>query len=479
MGLINNIKYHLLYQRAALDPFNSISRIVSDAFLSKYVKKYNNRMIDKYNGCPAVFHTHTINSLDGCRKLKDVVYEFCRSGYKIIGVSDHNNIVSDEEWDKCKDYAMNKYDALLVPGVERTFFYQKESVFDKKVLAPLMEVKTLYDSGNMKEIQYNNPNKELLSRDEVIEKIIPEYCNKIIKNKGIVVFPHPHAVDTLPDFVAKNNQTSHTSLWVQKVRSNNVYYNILPTGVLKSDLEKILQRIGDRESVLVEDINPTVPSINNHTCYDKSCIDYQKMRGMFPYFVIPEYVVGDLSELLGINLSDYCMSKDNNLIFDLTTYNKSIRETLVPLIIDEFPEVSFRMNSEILSLHGIFGMDFHGKERRYCGGDIIFLDEEKNIGSVFDALRNKKSFPYITSMDCNPIIKFLNNVMRFTAPQKGIYMQRIALGINVLHKYYYLNDLSKDIQEHLRKEFNIKEENMLVPGYEYFNARILKQNGNL
>lgn len=510
MKLFKKLKYELFDQGwGLLTIFNELN-FFTNKYLSKRVQEYNNYLTKKfknyfgksYTPIPSALHNHSIHSLDAAMSVKELINHYGESGYKSVEISDHNVIMSDEEYKECSDYALKRYKMLLIPSVERAFFYQKKSVTSRRTLSMLLEAKTMFDPEkiSMEEIKSLNPHKNggglLPSEEKVLKKVIPEYCKKVIDKGGLVIFPHPDSFNPL----MRNGLTSLLNIYDYENSSIDALdcydvctgknHFVLRTGGMLNEIKSIVDKLSDeyKSSVLIEDINPSVKWINMDESFN-SKIHCRKDNGMFPYMRFGEEGLNELCNLFkslkkGINLKKFRKSlvkhegvDDYFLYFNY--YNGWVKDDLIPLIKEEVPHGIIHSNSESLSLHGVSGLDFHGRGSRSMCGDLVYLNKEEdyNITSFIKALKKRKSFPYYKNLNNSPFSHFLNKSLLFTSVNKGIYLKRLMQVAFNNGKYYHFKKIKKSIQKTLSQEYGFKPES-LIPFYEFNNAVISEETKN-
>ncbi|MBD3312646.1 hypothetical protein GF352_04310 [archaeon] len=510
-----------LYYRRLIE-YGALSRVISKSneSLVKRIKslsfnngmqQYNQFLNDDYEPVTAWLHNHHLHlSMDACRSPKDNIRLAARRGFDAYEASDHNNTFTDEEFSEYYAYA-KRFGITLLTSIERTFFY-----YVNKALVPFMEAKVMFDPFYIKrEFGFNKPMSVIQeenplayldepSRDEVVKRVIPDYFNKIIDWGGLCVFVHPHCVDLLPDIAAKPRQEPYSSMVIQRASVNGEFKNPLFLGGLMSDIFEIIKRVSDRDSVLIEDVNPSVSGVTLDTKFKSGAVRYQGLglKGLTPYLILPEQGLPQLFNTLKrvyddsawnkLSLDDFIRqgvtkvngSISNNHFFHFTSYTPWVRDQLIPCLLDSVPDARLWANSRVFNLHETSGCDYHGKNRASDVKDVLFLPKTKGIGrgefikglepfSFLDAYREKRSFCYIQSIDHKPINRFLNNIVRWMALQKGVYLERMLNGQRMISNYYRLSSLPVSVRSMLRSELNISEGvEAVIPGYLVFNAYI-------
>lgn len=502
-----------LYYRRLVE-YGALSRVIRDSneSLVKRLKslrfnggmrQYNQFLNDDYEPVTAWLHNHHLHlSMDACRNPKDNIRLAARRGFNAYEASDHNNTFTDEEFGEYYAYA-KRFGITLLTGIERTFFY-----YVNKALVPFMEAKVMFDPLYMKrELGFNEPMRVIQdenplayldepSRDEVVKSVIPDYFNKIIDWGGLCVFVHPHCVDLLPDIAAKPRQKPYSSMLIQRASVNGDFKNPLFLGGLMSDILEVLKRVSDRDSVLIEDVNPSVSGVTLDTKFKSGAVHYQELglKGLTPYLILPEQEMPQLFNALKraysddkawtkLSLDDFIRrgvtkvngSIVNNYFFHFTSYTPWIRDQLIPCLSESVPDAWLWANSRVFNLHETSGCDNHGKNRASNVKDVLFLPKHCRIepSSFLDAYREKRSFCYIQSIDHKPLNRFLNNIVRWMGLQKGVYLERMLNGQRMISDYYKLSSLPVSVRSMLRSELNISEGvESVIPGYLVFNAYI-------
>ena len=245
-----------------------------------------------------------------------------------------------------------------------------------------------------------------------------------------------------------------SSIAVRRLKVNGEYKYVVDNGVLSSDLEKILERVDSTQSLLVEDINPSISKVNCDTSYSSEKLNCQKVKGIVPYLLVPGR---DLKELFNALKSRYktnstwkkmtlegmvkrCLIKvtgqnnDGEYIFPFTTYTPQTRKSLIPYLQEKVPSIKLNINSEKFSLHGICGLDFHGKERVFCAGDLVSLKalQEFNATNILQAFRDGNTHPYLYDINTNPELNLCNTYVKYTTLQNGLYVKRMTIGYRLM-----------------------------------------------
>lgn len=486
----------------------------SNEFKSDRMKEYNNLLGRKPMVLTLVSHIHGIDSLDACMHHSENVKFF--DWADIICLLDHNNFMDDYMLRKTLKVAGKKGNKIIL-GNERAFWYKPDNTGNRRCISALCELVSYYDLNkvSLRELHSYNPNKSVLSRQEMIKDVIPKHCERIIQNGGRIVIPHLGSTDVLPDFIAKPCQDlKKSSLYIPKVNA----LNIIPNGVLGEDLENILGRTRLNHGFLIEDINAGVWGVNLDKKYSPDSINYQKMNGLFPHFLIQKDSIIDFFNAvkkLGVGSKNWsrmsygsfvknCIpAKFGKFMFNFSYYNMKVRDLIIPWLEGEVCNLELKILSEEFNLAPFSGEDFHGKERVRGSFVIVLMDNPSGLSKrefvkslttqdLFNALSNKQCFPVSYNLDTKPLRRFFNYVLRYTAVQKSLFVKRAAEFINMRNKYYFLHDASKKVQYELIKEFNLikkikrndkkewvwkdNDKKVQVTGYEYYNACIRSEN---